>query len=147
MPNAAKNGFDPELFAKLMARSDTGNPSEAEAISAFRLLRRSLVVEDLRLVDVMGRTDVMRALDVQLQPVREKSPELKAALLDNEMLVDLAKEREEYINDLQKDMKEAPRWASSLQSPQILIDKLLGDGLLAAVSLAVCALLIEAVFR
>jgi hypothetical protein len=79
MPGAANNGFDPEDFAKLMASFDTGNPSEAEATNAGRMLRRSLASNGLGLVDVMGRADVMQALEVRLQPVREESPQLKEA--------------------------------------------------------------------
>jgi len=76
MPSAQQNDLDPEDFAKLMARFDTGNPSEAEAMNAGRLMRRGLVSRNLRLVDVIGRPDVVQALDAQLQPVRHASAEL-----------------------------------------------------------------------
>ena len=49
----------------------------------------------LRFVDVMERADVKQALDAQLQPVREDSPELKEAFgKGTELAGDLARERE-----------------------------------------------------
>jgi hypothetical protein len=44
-----------------------------------RAMRRMVAADGLRLVDVLGRADVMQALDAQLQPVREVSPELMEA--------------------------------------------------------------------
>jgi hypothetical protein len=79
MPTASQNGFDANEFARVMARFDTGNPSEAEAMNAARLLRRMVASNGLRFVDVMERSDVKQALDAQLQVVREENVELKAA--------------------------------------------------------------------
>ena len=62
--------FDAQEFAKLMARFDTGNASEAEAMSAARMMRRMVASEGLRFVDVMERADVKKALDAQLQQSR-----------------------------------------------------------------------------
>src|ERR1700676_5284850 len=87
--------FDPEEFAKLMARFDTGNASEAEAVSAARMMRRMVASEGLRFVDVMERADVKKDLDAQLQPVREDSAELKEAFAKvTELAKALAQERE-----------------------------------------------------
>ena len=79
MPTAPQSGFDANEFAKLMARFDTGNPSEAEAMNAARLLRRMVASNGLRFVDVMERGEVKHALDAQLQVVREENTELKEA--------------------------------------------------------------------
>ena len=87
--------FDPEEFAKLMARFDTGNPSDAEAASAARMMRRMVASEGLRFVDVMERADVKKALDAQLQPAREDSAELKEAFGKiTELAQALARERD-----------------------------------------------------
>jgi hypothetical protein len=95
MPVAASNGLDPERFAALWAGCDTGNANEAEAVNKFRALRRMVVADNVRIVDVMGRADVVQALDVQLQPLREESPQLKEAFGQITKLADaLARERE-----------------------------------------------------
>jgi hypothetical protein len=47
--------FDAEEFAKLMARFDLGNGSEAEAMSAARMMRRKLAGEGLRFVGRDGK--------------------------------------------------------------------------------------------
>lgn len=87
-------GFDAQEFAKLMARFDTGNASEAEAVSAARMMRRMVASEGLRFVDVMERAEVKKALDAQLQPVREDSAELKEAFAKiTELAKALAQER------------------------------------------------------
>ena len=80
MPSGGNNIFDAERFATLVGRFDLGNPSEAEAINAARVIRRTLAEHNLRFVDAMGRADVMQALDTQFQAVREDSEELKTAL-------------------------------------------------------------------
>jgi hypothetical protein len=94
--------FDAETFAKMVARFDTCNPSEAEAMGAARALRRMVVAENLRIVDVLGRADVIAALDAQLQPVREDPPELRAAFLEIARLADVAKEQAELIDQLRR---------------------------------------------
>ena len=95
-----KPEFDSEQFAKYMASFDTGNPSEAEAINAARLLRRMCVESRCRLVDALGRTDVQRALDECLKPERETTPELQAA---KEEIADL----EDCIDRLQHEQAQA----------------------------------------
>ena len=80
MPAAASNGtgvtFDAEKFVSLIARFDTCNPSEAEAMSAAKLMRRMVAGAGLRFVDAMETAKVKKALDAQLQPVREDNAEL-----------------------------------------------------------------------
>src|SRR5260370_38938269 len=66
-----QNAFDPQRFAALWAGFDTGNTSDAEAKGKAQELRRMAVAEKVRIIDLMGRLDVMRALDAQLRPVRE----------------------------------------------------------------------------
>ena len=103
MPGNANDGLNAERFAALWAGCDAGNANEAEALSKFRVLRRMVIAENLRIVDAMGRADVMRALDAQLKPVREESPELKAAFLQVAQLAELANERQELIDELQQE--------------------------------------------
>jgi hypothetical protein len=151
MPSKSNNDFDPEEFVKMMGSFDTGNPSEAEAMNAGRLMRRLLVTHGLRLVDVMGRADVMQALDDQLQPVREESPELKAAFLKITDLADLAKEREEIIDELRQELAGGTggnAWPTPPTHAGGLVSAGLVNGVLvAAVSLAAIALLIASAFR
>ena len=102
MPEATINAFDAERFAALIARFDTSNPSEAEAMNAARALRRMLSDHQLRLVDAMARTDAMQALDALLQPVREDSAELKEAFLQVAKYAELARELAERVSDLRQ---------------------------------------------
>ena len=95
-----KPEFDSEQFAKYMASFDTGNPSEEEALNSARLLRRMCVAIGCRVVDVLGRTGVQRALDERLKPEREKRPELQAA---QDEIADL----KACINQLQHELNES----------------------------------------
>jgi hypothetical protein len=143
MPAPANNGFEPEEFAKLLANFDTGNPNEASAINAARLLRRSLVGNGLRLVDVMGRCDVMAALDAQLQPVREESPELKAAFLKIASLAELAKQQEDFIMQLQSELAGGIAGQPAMPIPPPVSDGvLISDGLVVAAAIVALALII-----
>ena len=85
------NSFDAERFAALWAGFDTGNANEAEAVGKARALRHMATVAGLRVIDIMGRTEVIEALDAQLQPLREDSPELKAAFVKITELADTVK--------------------------------------------------------
>jgi hypothetical protein len=85
------NSFDAERFAALWAGFDTGNANEAEAVGKARALRHMATAAGLRVIDVMGRTEVIEALDAQLQPLREDSPELKAAFVKITELADTVK--------------------------------------------------------
>jgi hypothetical protein len=153
MAIASSNSFDPEEFVKLIASFDTGNPSEAEAMTAGRLMRRSLVTHGLRLVDVMGRPDVIQALDDQLQPVREESPELKEAFQKVADLADLAKQREDIIDELQQELARGagncacPMTPSRASQGGLVSAGLVNGVLVAAVSLATITLLIASAFR
>jgi hypothetical protein len=71
---------DAARFAALMAGFDTGNPSESEAISKARALRRMAAERKLRLVDVLELPEIRQALDDQMQPLRRGSPESENAL-------------------------------------------------------------------
>jgi len=145
--------FDAERFAALWAGFDMGNASEAEAMNKGRALRRMVAASGLRIVDVMGRADVMQALDAQLQPVREESAELKAAFLEIAKLADLAKQREEMIDELREELAEAigSGGASAGQTgplpPGVSDGGLVDGGLVAAVSIAAVALMIAAAFQ
>ena len=104
----ASNGFDAEGFAKLVARFDTGNPCEAEAMNAARAMRRRVAEQGLRFVDVMERADVKQALDAQLQPVREDSAELKEAFGKVAQLAEALAEEKEITARLRAQMAAAP---------------------------------------
>jgi hypothetical protein len=106
MPGAASNGFCPERFAALMARFEVANPSEAEAMNAARAMRRMVALNNLRFVDVMGRADVMAALDVQLQPLREESAEAKQALQQVTALREELTERTRNVRELAERLKQ-----------------------------------------
>jgi hypothetical protein len=107
MPGA-NNEFDPQHFALLMGSFDTGNASEAEAMNAARLLRRSLAGRGLRLVDVIYRADVMQALDAHLQPVREESAELKKLYVQNAELAERLHGQEQIISELRQQATARP---------------------------------------
>jgi len=83
MPAAAQqtevNAEYAERFAALWAGFDTGNANDAEASGKGRELRRMAKTVDLRIIDVIGRAVVMQALDAQLKPERDVTPELSAA--------------------------------------------------------------------
>lgn len=130
MPSVPTGGLDPQLFASLVARFDTGN-NEAEAMNAARAMRRMVSKEGLRIVDVLERADVRKALDDQLQPVREDSAELKEAFEKIRQLADLlAQERQ----------KPQRRQTRTLSGP-------INGGLIALVTLAVIVLLAFAEFQ
>ncbi len=133
MPGAASNGFCPDRFAALLARFETANPSEAEAINAARALRRMVAMNNLRFVDALGRGDVIAALDVQLQPVREENPQVKAAqeqalALREELtertrnvreMAELLKREEETSEALRKELKALTRKPAQRQAPSV----------------------------
>jgi hypothetical protein len=104
MPSPANNVFDAERFAALVGRFDIGNPSEAEAMNAARVMRRALVEHNMRFVDVIGRADVMQALDAQCKPVREDSAELKAAFVEIAKYAELAHQHSEKVNELRREL-------------------------------------------
>jgi hypothetical protein len=117
-------------------------------MNAGRLMRRSLVTHDLRLVDVMGRTDVMQALDAQLQPLREETPELKAAILEIAELTDVVRQRDKIIDALQQDRTGGTGTCSNpMTLESVSGSDLVNGSLVAAVSLAAVVLLIASAFR
>ena len=151
MPGGAQNGLEPDRFAALWAGCDTGNGNEAEAVNKFRALRRMAVRDNVRIVDLMGRADVMAALDTQLQPVREESPELREAFGKVTQLADaLARERE-ITSQLRERLRggNAPAaGAGKAVPPRRVADTGLVHGaLVAAVSIATVVLMIAAAFE
>jgi hypothetical protein len=147
MPSTANKTFDPASFAKLMASFDTSNACEAEAISAARAMRRMAASHGWRVVDVLERDDVKKALDVQLQPVREDSAELKQAFIKITHLATVAKRQEEVIAELRREIAGGgvARPGANVTQPQNAVETGLVNGWLVAVmALAVAALLVAA---
>jgi hypothetical protein len=107
MPVTPNNGFDAERFAALMARLDTGNASEAEAMAAARAMRHMATAAGLRIVDVLGRADVIAALDAQMKPVKEDSRELREAFSRVAELAELVAAKDEVIAGLQSKLAAA----------------------------------------
>jgi hypothetical protein len=149
MPGAAQNGLEPQRFAALWAGCDTGNGSEAEALSKFRALRRMAMAENLRIIDAMGRADVMQALDAQLQPEREESPELKAAFLEVAKVADLAQRRQEVIDELQEQLDTGigARSSANTLPPRVSDGGMVNGGLVAAVLMIAVLLMLAAGFQ
>ena len=142
MPGAANNDFDAERFAALWAGADAMNSNEAEAVMKFRALRRMAVEDNLRIVDLMGRADVMAALDAQLQPVREENEEVKKLYLQNTELAELAHGQEQLIEQLQRQLAGGV-FAASRTSAGGLVN----GGLVAVVVVVAVALMIAAVVQ
>lgn len=137
--------FDAQEFAKLMARFDTGNASEAEAVSAARMMRRMVASEGLRFVDVMERAEVKKALDAQLRPVREDSAELKEAFAKvTELAKALAQERE-IATRLREQLAAGPIGANAASAASAGVSPVsLVNGWLEAVTAALAAALLAA---
>jgi hypothetical protein len=145
MPGAANNTLDADTVAKMIARFETSNPSEAEAINAMRMFRRMVAAEGLRVVDVLERADVKQALDAQLQPVREDSAELKEAFGKVRQLGDeLAQERDITAELRQELVSAQPRGRQACSLPPAAVDGLVNGVLVAVTALVVVALLIAA---
>jgi hypothetical protein len=102
-------------------------------------------------VDAMGRADVMRALDAQLEPVREESPELKAAFLQVAQLAELANERQEVIVELQQELEAAsfPGISShpARRAQPVSSGELVNGGLVAALAIIAALLMLVALFQ
>jgi DNA repair exonuclease SbcCD ATPase subunit len=81
MPTTNQNPkeVNAKRFAALFAGFDTGNPSDEEALSKGRMLRRMATQNNSRIVDLLEVPEVMQAIDDQLQPVRHDQREVKAA--------------------------------------------------------------------
>lgn len=134
-------------YAKLVASYDIGNPSEAEAMNAARLIRRRLWVLGLRFVDVMERADVKEALDALVQPVREDRSDLNEAFVKITELAELlAKERETVVSLRAELARNAPAGAARA-GPNDADAGLVNGVLVAMAVLVVTALLIAAALR
>jgi flagellar motility protein MotE (MotC chaperone) len=115
MPGTDKLGFRPERFAALWAGCDAANANEAEAVGKFRELRRMVLADKRRVVDVMGRADLMAALDTQLKPMREQSPEVKAALDQAAALREELTERTRNVRELAERLKQQEETSEGLR--------------------------------
>jgi hypothetical protein len=73
-------------FAALLAGFDLANPSEEEAMSKARALRRMAAECNLRIVDLLEAPEVRKAVDEQMQPRRQQSPELAEAVRESDAL-------------------------------------------------------------
>ena len=99
MPKQKPKDVNARRFAAVMAGCDTGNPSEEEAVSKFRALRRMATDAGLRIVDVLEIPDVRQALDDQMRPVRQDSRELHEVM---EQAATLRRELTERTRDVRK---------------------------------------------
>lgn len=70
-----------QRFAALMAGFDTGNPSEEEAASKGRVLRRMAAEKNVRLVDAWELPEIREAIDKQLEPARASVEEETEAVI------------------------------------------------------------------
>lgn len=151
MPGNTNNGFDAGRFAAIWAGCDAGNSDEVEAVAKFRAVRRMVMAANLRIVDAMGRTDVMLALDAQLEPVREESPELKTAFLQVAQLAELANERQEMIDQLRQELARISSVRTTSRftptPARTTGDALVNGGLVAAVSIVAVILILAALFQ
>jgi hypothetical protein len=73
------NAAEARRFAALLAGFDTGNNSDEEAGGKGRAMRRMAADCNARIVDLLETPEVRRAVDDQLQPVRQEGPELQEA--------------------------------------------------------------------
>jgi len=65
--------MDAERFAALWAGCDLSNPSEAEALGKFKLVRRMVAAENLRIIDALELPEIVAAIDGQMQPARRST--------------------------------------------------------------------------
>jgi hypothetical protein len=75
-----------QRFAALWAGSDTGNPSEVEAMGKGRAIRRMVAERNLRVIDVLELPEIREALDDQMQPIRLPIPDVAALQAENDDL-------------------------------------------------------------
>jgi hypothetical protein len=148
MPGAANNTLDADTVAKMMARFETSNPSEAEAMTAVRMFRRMVATAGLRVIDVLERADVKQALDAQLQPVREDSAELQEAFGKVRQLADELAQERDITAELRQELASAqPMGRQACPPPPAAGGDLVNGVLVAATVLVVAALLIAATLR
>jgi hypothetical protein len=147
MPGTANNTLDADTVAKMIARFETSNPAEAEAMTAVRMLRRMLAAAGLRFVDVLERADVKQALDAQLQPVREDSAELKEAFGKVRQLADELAQERDTTAELRQELASAQPRGRQAYPPPPAAGGLVNGVLVAVTVLVVAALLIAAALR
>jgi hypothetical protein len=152
MPGTAQNRLEPDRFAALWAGCDTGNGNEAEAVNKFRALRRMAAMDNARIIDLMGRADVSAALDAQLQPVREESPQLKEAFGKIADLAEALAREKKIAAQLREELDNGNAFAAASAArpvpPRLVSDAgLVNGGLVAAVSVVAAVLMIAAAFQ
>lgn len=91
--------FNAKRFAALWAGFDLGNASEEEALSKGRAIRQMAADIGIRVIDLFERSDVKKAIDSQLQPIRQENLELHEAL---EEVAALREELTERTRDVRK---------------------------------------------
>ena len=109
------NGINAKRFAALLAGFDTGNACEEEALSKGRALRRMASEKNLRIVDVLEMADVRKAIDDQMQPVREDRRELESAMEQTAMLREELTQRTRDVRRLAEMLTQARRATEALR--------------------------------
>ena len=92
-----------ERIAKLVGHADLA-ANEAEAMAAWRLLRHEAAKAGVRIVDLLFRSDVIMALDKQLEPQRKGEQELIGKVKELSDL--LAKEKEIFATAKRRALRE-----------------------------------------
>jgi hypothetical protein len=149
MPDTTQHGFDAQRFAALWAGCDAGCNNEAEAVAKWRSLRRMVLGEGLRIVDVIFCADVLAALDDQLQPKREKAgsegPGAEDALQEIERLRDALAGEREITAQLREQLARSAPARSGVMPARAFDPGLVNYGLVAlVVGLAVASMIAAA---
>jgi hypothetical protein len=117
MPNAQnKPKIDARRFAALLAGFDTGNGSEEEAIAKVRALRRMAEAAGMRVVDVMELPEVKQAIDDQMGPKRQESPELREALEQAAAMQEELTERTRNVRNLADSLKQEQERSEAIKA-------------------------------
>jgi hypothetical protein len=118
-----------ERFAALWAGADTSNANDAEASGKWREVRRMAKAVNLRVIDVMCRSEVMRALDAQLSVERQVAPELAEA----------REQAAKYLKETRAAVAEVTRLAELVKRQEDIISELRGQAMARPVMQAACA--------
>jgi hypothetical protein len=146
--------IDAARFAALWAGFDTGNGDEMEAMAKGRVLRRMAIAANCRVIDVLGRRAVMEALDAQLQPVREPSPDMLALQEEAEEVMQEAEayreQAEAAIRQLQEELMVARHGAPAARTSVTTVASMtapINGALIAFVALLALALMFAAAMQ
>jgi hypothetical protein len=116
MPTAQTNTtINARRVAALFAGFDIGNASEEEAMGKFRALRHMAVEANTRIVDLLELPHVKQAIDDQLQPVRNDSPDIEEATEYITELRDELTERTRDVGDLAERLRLEKETTAALQ--------------------------------